>query len=122
MTSRAEDALHELLLGIFPAHEIERQALVMGKRIDFFIRSMQLYIQVDGVYWHGVGHDPIALSASGRRRDLKRANQVIADRRQNEMFKRDGLTLVRVTDAWVKRATHDDVRQVLSEKRGDIDV
>jgi hypothetical protein len=59
--------------------------------IDFKIITMNTYVQVDGVFWHGLDRQYEELH------ETKRA-QYDADRQQDEWFRTRGIKLVRVSD------------------------
>lgn len=75
---------------------------VNGFDIDVFVRSLDAYVQFDGVYYHGLDRPYAELTPIIRRKfDRDRA----ADRRFLEL----GLRLVRITDReWAELRTSED--------------
>lgn len=94
--SRHEDAVYEFLLKHFP--DIQRQVEVNGWSIDFYIPVIDVYLQLDGVYWHGLNRPREAIESSSSPRDKVILETMERDIRQNEWFKSNMMTLVRVTD------------------------
>ena len=57
--SRPEEKFYQLLIERFGEHDIERNKRPDGTAwpIDFYIKSIDIWLQVDGIYWHGLdGH------------------------------------------------------------------
>jgi len=104
--SKPENAFYELLCEKFGEDDVERQ-VVMNKRwsIDFHIKSIDTYVQFDGVYWHGLDR-PIELiresGMSGHRRDMGIYRKWLVDRQQDAWFDAEGLRFIRITDAEFK--------------------
>jgi hypothetical protein len=101
-SSRAEEKLCQLLIERFGTENVERQRRPEGTAwpIDFYIKSIDAWVQVDGVYWHGLV--PTATT-------LAHANIIMykqdVDRRQNEWFAERNMKLIRTTDKIVKSLT-----------------
>jgi len=101
--STPEDALHELLVVKFG--HVDRQVAIPGKRwlIDFYVPSIDTYVQFDGAYWHGLDR-PIELVAEGRTpRDVQIYRKWLADREQDAWFQQQNMRLVRITDVEYRR-------------------
>jgi very-short-patch-repair endonuclease len=94
--SRHEDELHEFLLRHFP--DIQRQVDINGWSIDFYIPSIDVYLQLDGVYWHGLNRPREDIESSSNPRDKVIFETMGRDVRQNEWFGSNEKKLVRVTD------------------------
>jgi hypothetical protein len=84
---------------------IIRQKRVNRWPIDFYIPAIDTYVQLDGVYWHGLDRPIEEIRESKKSRDIARAEKWEQDRRQNEWFLSRYLRLVRVTDLEVKAGT-----------------
>ena len=100
--SKSEDKFYEFLCEKFDKDDIERQKLIDGHNqpIDFYIKSIDIYIQFDGVYWHGL-HKPINILREEAKTSKRTANLYkcyYKDKRQNKWFLKNNLKLVRVTD------------------------
>jgi G:T-mismatch repair DNA endonuclease (very short patch repair protein) len=74
------------------------QPIVLGRPIDVFLMDEDIYVQIDGRYWHGLDRPIEEIRASSYPRDRTIAERWEADRRQDEQFAERGLRLVRVTD------------------------
>lgn len=94
--SRHEDVLYEFLLKHFP--DVQRQVEVNGWSIDFYIPVINVYLQLDGVYWHGLNRSRETIESSSSPRDKVILETMERDVRQNEWFKSSGKRLIRVTD------------------------
>ncbi len=95
-SSKAEARFGELLRVQFG--EVKHQKCVNGWPIDFYIASIDTYVQFDGVYWHGLDRPIEAIRASKLVRDQAIAKKWDTDRKQDAWFAANGKRLVRVTD------------------------
>lgn len=102
-SSRAEEKLNTLLCQQF--QHVERQVRIPNTRwnIDFYVRDIDTYIQVDGVYWHGLNRPLEEIKASTKPRDAKIARAWLSDRAQEQWFAEHGMRLVRITDKQVNQ-------------------
>lgn len=88
------DAFEELLGG---SEHVKRQHPMLGSIIDIYLPRFDIYIEVDGTYFHGI--DKSLQELFERRhepRGRKRLRQRIADIKQDRRFDDAGHTLVRV--------------------------
>jgi very-short-patch-repair endonuclease len=53
-TSKPEMLLGKILIDEFGEDDVLNQVFIGGKSIDFCVKSLRLYVQMDGVYWHGL--------------------------------------------------------------------
>lgn len=74
------------------------QKRINGWIVDFYIKSIDTYVQFDGVYWHGLDRTLKELKASKSPRDIMIRKARARDRKQDRWFKANGKRLVRVTD------------------------
>ena len=101
--SKVEDKLYEYLCDRFGVEDVERQKLVDRWNIDIYIKSLNTYIQLDGVYWHGLDR-PIDLIKEFRTpRDKVIYRTSMTDKEQNSYFEAHQLKLIRITDIEFKR-------------------
>lgn len=105
--SGPEDRLYEALITKFPT--TQRQAHINGWSIDFYIPEINIYVQLDGVYWHGLNRPIELIQASLNPRDKVILTTIERDKRQNLWFKEQGIKLLRFTD---KQSTTDIVEQI----------
>lgn len=96
--SRLEDEFYEVLCELFNTDDIIRQKIVKRWPIDFYIKSIDLYIQFDGVYWHGLDRPIKRVNECFTNRDKNIRKTFIKDQKQNLWFKENGLQLIRITD------------------------
>ena len=96
--SKVEDNVYESLVRLYGINSVERQSLVNGWAIDFFIKPIDTYLQVDGAYWHGLNRDPEEIQASGAFRDKYILKVIQKDKEQNRWFAENNVRLVRITD------------------------
>lgn len=98
--SKIEDTFYERLCELYSIDDVERQVTPLGTHwpIDFYIKSINTYVQFDGVYWHGLDR-PIKVIAEHRsKRDLIIHRKWLTDRNQDIWFKDHHLKLIRITD------------------------
>ncbi len=100
--SRAEDKMYALLVEQFGNDDVERNKRPEGTAwpIDFYVKSIDTWIQVDGVYWHGLDGQ---LEKHRERSRLDKRSRIIVykwetDRRQEFWFAERGMKLARFTD------------------------
>lgn len=105
--SRAEDRMYELLLKQFNTTDVERQCKPKGTNwpIDFYVKSIDTWIQVDGVYWHGLDRPIEEHVTSNLPRSLSIIGKWHVDRAQDAWLAERNMKLVRVTDKQVNAAT-----------------
>lgn len=92
---------------------VERQVRVHKWPIDFYVKSIDTWIQVDGVYWHGLDGQ---LEEHRKRAALDKRSRIIVykwetDRRQEQWFAERGMRLIRITDKQVTQM--NDVQLLL---------
>lgn len=95
--SRPEDELYKYLVQRFG--DVERQRYVNGWPIDFYVPSVDAYVQLDGVYWHGLDKPIEQIRQSSRPRDRQIVKKWETDRAQGAWFAAREMRLVRITDA-----------------------
>lgn len=100
-SSKAEARFGELLREHFG--EVKHQKWVNGWSIDFYIPSIDTYVQFDGVYWHGLDRPIEIIRASKLIRDQAIVKKWETDQKQNVWFFANRLRLIRVTDLHFKK-------------------
>lgn len=96
--SKIENKFYEYLCERFDKENVERQVRVNNWSIDFYIKTIDTYIQFDGVYWHGLNRSVKEIKESDSKRDKSIYKTLITDRKQNEWFNKNNMNLSRVTD------------------------
>jgi hypothetical protein len=97
-SSKVELEYGVLLRERFGADDVFAQKWINRWPIDFYIKSIDTYIQFDGVYWHALNCSLDVLKESKSPRDKARLKKWEADRTQDEWFSSHDLRLVRITD------------------------
>jgi very-short-patch-repair endonuclease len=101
--SFSEDEFYDMLCIKFGTNNVERQVLLNNWRIDFYIQDINLYVQFDGVYWHGLDRDIEKIKEFKHKRDKKIYETWCRDQKQNEWFKQQNIKLIRILDIeWFK--------------------
>ena len=94
--SKPEAQFAQMLRNCFGNDDVMQQVPVNhgGRRpwlIDFYVKSLDVYIEVDGIFWHG-------LDCAYEDLHSIKQKKYDADRRQDEWFLTNGKKLVRITD------------------------
>lgn len=96
--SSQELLLTNILIEIFGEHNIQIQTLIKNWPIDIFVKNISIYIQVDGIYWHGLNASIEKLNESKTKHSKSIIKKISTDIKQNQYFKENNLQLVRITD------------------------
>lgn len=100
--SRPEDMLYEALCSIYGNDDISRQVMLRKWCIDFYIKSTHVYVQLDGVYWHGLDRNIDEIAKFHNKRDKTIYETYMRDKEQNELANSGEIKLVRFTDVEIK--------------------
>lgn len=98
MISRPERMLGQELQAYFGENDVIHTLRKLSFCIDFYVKSIKTYIQVDGVYWHGLDRPLDEIKNSDKEIDREIYKKYRRDRKADAAFKEAGLFLVRVTD------------------------
>jgi len=90
-SSKPEEHLHKLLIDRFGPEDVDHHIIVAGFRIDFYVKSINTYIQLDGAYWHGLQQPYDQLKGTPKAKYDR-------DRRCDAYFTEVGVRLVRIID------------------------
>lgn len=113
-TSKPERAFGELLCAKFGRENVKVQQLVERKwSIDFYVKSIDTYVQFDGVYWHGLDRPIDVIKASSKPRDQGIYGKWIKDRELDAHMCERGMRLVRVTDIMFRESADACLRAVM---------
>lgn len=104
LSSKMENKFHCYLVERFD--EVQRAVDVNGWEIDFYIPTIDTYVQFDGVYWHGLDRSLNVILENKSPRDDVIYNTYLRDREQDLWFASNHLRLIRVTDLEFKRGKH----------------
>jgi hypothetical protein len=105
--SNPERKFHQLLTTQFTNDDIITQKKVPEHQwcIDFYIRSINTWIQVDGVYWHGLDRPIETIRESNGKQAQAIYHKWCGDQRQNIWFAEHNMKLLRFTDKEVLAMT-----------------
>jgi len=97
--SKPEQAFRVLLEDHFGSDDVlVQQRLARKWSIDFYVKSIDTYVQFDGVYWHGLDRPIEEIKASSSERDKTICEKWIKDRELDVYVNVQHLRLVHVTD------------------------
>jgi hypothetical protein len=97
--SKIEDLMYQDLIMKFGFEDVERNVLMNNCwPIDFYVKSIDTYVQLDGVYWHGLDRPIELISEHKTKRDVKIHKKWLTDREQDRWFSDRKIRLVRLTD------------------------
>ena len=101
--SKPERKFRELLNEEFGKDNVKIQRLIEKKwSIDFYVLSIDTYIQFYGVYWHGLNRPIEEIKQSSKKQDITIYGKWCKDREFDEYASKNGLRLVRITDKMFK--------------------
>lgn len=97
-SSLCEDKFYDFLCENFDEDNVSRRIIVDSHEIDFYISSINTYVQFDGIYWHGLDRSLEEISLLKNPRDKTILGTFKRDLLQAETFNSLGFILVRITD------------------------
>lgn len=100
--SFVEDECYVVLLALFG--EVRRHVIVNNWEIDFYVPSIDTYVQFDGVYWHGLDRPIEEIEKLKNKRDVVILRTVRSDVDQARWFSTHDKRLVRITDLAFRNA------------------
>lgn len=103
LTSKGETKLYEMLS---KKYEVERwkwiftniDEQVVRWNIDMYVHNLNVYVQFDGVYWHGLDRPIDVIRSSKSSRDKTIYKKWQSDRQQDVWFQNQNKKLIRITD------------------------
>lgn len=104
--SKTEDKFYNFLVSQFLINNVSRQILMFDKIIDFLvvIENKEIFIEFDGIYFHGLDRPIQIIEESLKIRDKYIAKRYWEDRWLDQMMNENNKVLVRVTDKEFKLA------------------
>lgn len=114
--SLPEERLYKILTTFYDINSVQRQVSVIRRWVDFYITILDLYIQVDGVYWHGLNRDIEIIKQSNTLQDKKIYKQILRDEKLNNYMMINNFKLVRITDEEINLKTDDDIINLIKER------
>ncbi len=83
---------------------IERNKIIDGRwPIDFYLVEYDVYVQYDGVYWHGLDRPINIIAEHSTKRDVMIHKKWLTDREQESWFKEHDMRLIRVPSSSFNR-------------------
>ncbi len=108
-SSAPERRVVSMLMNVFT--NVRTHVSVNGWSIDVHVPAVNVYVQVDGVWWHGLDRDLTIIlekARNGSAVDAEILRKRSRDEAQNVWFEDHGMRLVRLTDVAVN--SMDDLR------------
>lgn len=116
MISKIETECFIALQTLFGFEDVFDQISINKWLIDIYVKSIDTFVQIDGIYWHGFSRSKELLENPISKRDKDISRKWKRDQEQNLWFKENHKKLVRFTDKelleWVGM---DIMMQKLSE-------
>ena len=99
LNSKPEDKIYIFLCEKYGIEFVERQVIVNKKwPIDLYVKSIDVYVQVDGIYWHGLDRNIETIAEHKTTQDVVIHKKWLTDRVQDDWFKLQNLNLLRILD------------------------
>jgi G:T-mismatch repair DNA endonuclease (very short patch repair protein) len=112
--SKQEKIFENWLIDQFGVANVISQIPINGWSIDFYVKSIDTYIQFDGTYWHGHDRQLEEIQKFKSQRDVTICGTVLRDKMQNEHFVLHDLKLVRIDEnEWKFIQKKNDYYQIL---------
>lgn len=99
-TSKQEERFYQKLVELFGENDVKRWVPIKKWVLDFYIKSIDTYIEFDGMYWHGLLYPLETLEEKAKTSKqiasiLKRYHK---DRDKDKWFTENNFKLIRITD------------------------
>lgn len=116
-SSKIELKFYDELCKHFGVDDVVHQKWINGWPIDFYVKSIDVYIQFDGIYWHALDMPLEEIRKSEKPRDKTRVQKWERDREQDDWFQTQCKQLVRITDVeWGKQDQNVNIKEFLQKK------
>lgn len=106
--SKQEHTFNDWLVSRFGATDVERQVVINTWPIDFYVKSIDTYVQFDGEYWHGLDRPLEQIMQFKTPRDRTIFRKYHIDREQDVWFTAFGKRLIRITNQQFARGDIPD--------------
>lgn len=116
--SKPEENFYNVLCKEFGIEDIKRQIPMIRQWIDFYIVSLDLYVQLDGIYWHGLNRDINTIKNSSARQDKKIYKNYLRDQKLNKYTKENNIKMLRITDEKFNKMTNKEVISMIRNFNG----
>lgn len=108
--SKVEDLFYDYLISVFGIDNVKRQSRINEWSVDFCISPHEIYIQVDGKYYHGLDRPIEEIGLSENEVDKNIYATYHRDLRQNAWFKERNMNLLRIDDSQVYRFLKQEIK------------
>lgn len=113
--SLVEEKMYALLVKKYGTNNVKRQVPIIGQWVDFYLLSKKLFIQVDGVYWHGLNRPLEIISQMQTSQDEKIYKQIFRDQKLNSFMRENNLNFSRITDVQIKTLTEEELWEIIEK-------
>ena len=96
--TKPEAILEQHLTSLFGEHDVVYQKFVNRWPIDFYIKSTNVYIQMDGMHWHGLDRPLEEIMKCKTRHDESILKKIKIDAEQNQWFQKNQMKLFRICE------------------------
>jgi hypothetical protein len=96
--SKPENDCFEVLCSRFGIDDVKRSSWVARHSIDFYVKSIDTYIEFDGIYWHGLNRPIEKIAEHRTAQDVRIHRKFLRDRELDLWFTEHDWKLVRITD------------------------
>lgn len=93
--SKIEDAIYNYFSNKL---HVERGKIINGWSIDFYLKDIDCYIQIDGIYYHGLDRTLDEIGKFKTETDKMIYKTILRDNMQNKWFRQNNMNLIRITD------------------------
>lgn len=111
--SLPEEKMNSILCEEFGTENVERQVFIIRQWVDFYIKSIDVYIQVDGEYWHGLNRPIEVISEQKTSQDVKIYRQIQRDEKLNKYMLDNNMRIIRITDVQLKELSAQDILNII---------
>jgi hypothetical protein len=103
-SSKVEILLKDELIKIFQIENVQEQVSLNGKwTIDFYVTPIDSYVQLDGIYWHGLDRPIETIKEFKSSKDERILRTYYKDREQDQWAETNNIKFYRITDEEIKK-------------------
>lgn len=113
MKSALEDAVYNVLVDLFGRDAIERWVRVFDHNIDFYIKTIDTYVEFDGVYFHGLDR-PLDVVMHDSPHIYKK---YLRDRELDKLMQEASMKLFRIREDDFKKSGIDVIIPLLGKEK-----
>lgn len=116
-TSRPENRLRRVLTTTFGESAVKQQVRMGRWSVDFYVEPIDVYVELDGVYWHGLNRPMAVIEQCLTQTDRKILGTYHKDRMQDTWFSDNDMRLVRITDSELNEMSDADIAERVRNAR-----